>query len=131
MKHRFKNKQGLSILLVIMLLSFLLLVAFNVVTVYRKEVGFSTSQSLSTWAASAADSGIEHAEYKVFEVDRALPTTTTDSYIGSTSSPILLDNGSWYYVKVPQVTATFTMLKSIGGFKGVQRSFEITFYEKK
>lgn len=116
-------------LLVIILLAFLMVVAANVVAIFQKEVGFSTTQSLSTWAAFAADSGIEHAEYKVFEVDKELPTTTRDDYIGSTSSPIFLDNGSWYYVTVPQKSPTTTVIRSIGGFQDIQRSFEITFYE--
>lgn len=130
-----KRNRGVTLLLVIMLLGTLLLVAAGTVTAFKEEVGFSRRQSDSAIAAAVADAGIEHAEYKIMQIELEIPDqcTSTGCYIGG-SDGVDLDKG-WYRVSVPEYssssTSTYSIIKSVGGYMGVRRSFEVKFYEKK
>lgn len=134
LKKVLKKDSGVTLLLVIAILGTLLLVAAGAVTTFREEVGFSRRQSDSAIAAAAADAGIEHAEYKIMEIDIAIPTSTqkcpADCYIDKVD----LDKG-WYQVGVTEYstssTSTYSLIKSVGGYMGVQRSFKVKFYKKK
>lgn len=138
LKGIIKKESGVTLLLVISLLGTLFLVATTAVTTFREEVGFSRLQSDSAVAAGAADAGIEHAEYKIMQGDLKIPEkcTSTGCYIGSGESENRIDvDKGWYRVSIPKYssssTSTYCIVRSVGGFMGVQRSFEVKFFEKK
>lgn len=131
----FKQNKGVTLILVIVLLGTLFMVAAAALNSFREEVGFSRRQSDSAIAAAAADAGIEHAEYRIMQIELEIPNqcTSTGCYIGGNDG-IDLDKG-WYRVSVPEFssssTSTYSIIKSVGGYMGVQRSFELKFYKKK
>jgi Tfp pilus assembly protein PilX len=126
--------RGVTLLLVIVLLATLFLVAAGAVTAFKEEVGFSRRQSDSAIAAAAADAGIEHAEYKIMQIDLAIPTSTYECPGNCYIDKVDLDKG-WYQIGVSEYhdspTSTYSIIKSVGGYMGVRRSFEVKFYEKK
>lgn len=126
-------------MLILGLLSIMLLIGLGLATTFLEQIKLSTNQSFSEVAAGAADSGIEHATYKIMEQniypDDADVSSSTclsgkNCFVPATSSdPIRLDNGASYRVFVSENTSTTTMIKSIGSFRDLSRSFEITFYK--
>jgi len=131
------SDSGQALLLVLGILSVMLLIGLSLATTFLKQVQFSTSQSFSEIAAGAAGAGIEHTEYKIME-QNIYPNATSSSeclsdqscFVPATSSdPIFLDNGASYITYVSATTSSTTVIKSIGTFRDVRRSFEITFYK--
>lgn len=130
-------QKGAVLFLAIILLGFILTVGIFIAKIQLKEVKFGSSEKASNMALFAADAGIEHALYKIFQVEGTLPNSclATGCYI----SQVELTNGANYHVIVPRgddnpviidSDTEYIILRAIGAFHNIERSLEVNLYKK-
>ncbi len=124
MKINFIDKNssdsGVTLLITVIILSAIIVAAVGVATVFTKEIRISSLVDDSIFAIMAADAGMEKKLYDIRKLDGAVET----SYSGT------LSNGATYTacsLAGSCVEGSPSKVKTIGEFKGVQRSFEATF----
>lgn len=108
--NNIKRKEGAVLLIAVMLSGFLLTVVLTLAGIFTSKIKVSRDTRYSAAAIYAADSAIEYCLY-VMRREMPLPT------------PVML-NGSTFTITPPDCSSL--PIKTIGAYRGVTRSLEIS-----
>jgi len=124
---KLKSQKGLSIYLVILILSVILTISFGLSIILITQTKITREIKKSIVALYAADSGIEHTLYNIYILGTDPPTTSSSIFLGKRWSYAVKISSSTVNIS-PTDTFTLYQIKSLGAFDGIQRAIESSYY---
>lgn len=136
--NKIKNKKGTALMMTILILTSVLVVALATASLVVQGMVMGRTQTYSTKAIFAAYAGIERVLYEIRINSLNIGACSNGNYIDFTPPPCSatlksypLGDASYYliynYNNPPTCAANTTCLKSVGSYKGVQRSVEASY----
>lgn len=119
-----KNQKGASLLLVLLILTAVLAIAFGIMNLMVGEIKISREAAKSSRAYYAAEAGIERSLYDDRQGGGASDIGNPPNCSGG--GAVCLDSSDTCY-SIDYTSGDPTVIKSYGCYKGVRRAIEVSY----